>query len=84
MIALDKIDVEVLAVLGERMMRLSDVLRLQRGALIELHRECEGHVNLSVGGVDVARGRLECGQGDCLTVVVASTARGTSDLRHSA
>ena len=71
MAALSKIEVDVQAVIGGRAMRLADVLRLRRGALLALDSPGPGRVALQVGGRRVGVGALEAAEGAALRVRMA-------------
>ena len=57
--AIGDVRVELRAVLGRRVLRVRDVLRLGRGALVELDRSIEDTIEIWIGTRCVARGEIE-------------------------
>ena len=72
---IDKLEVELAAVIGERCLTLGDVLRLRRGAFMELNRPATDHLTLTVGGCVIGEGQLRRSEGGALQAVVMSAWR---------
>ncbi len=67
--ALLEVDVEVTAVLGSTMMAISQVLRLGRGAVVELDRRIGEDIEILANNRVVARGEVVVVE-DCLGVSI--------------
>lgn len=72
MSALDKVEVVLDVAVGSRAISLGDVLKLQRGALIELERAGPGKADILVGGQALARGKLNLADGERVRIEIES------------
>lgn len=54
----DKIEVEISAVIGSCVLKLTDFLKLHPGSVLKLNRGNDRSVRLNAGNITVARGRL--------------------------
>lgn len=72
MSALDKVEVILDVAVGGRTISLGNVLKLQRGALIELDRSGPGKVDVLVRGQALARGRLDLRDGEKVRIEIES------------
>ena len=72
MTLLDKVEVDIAAIVGERRLRLGDILRLRRGGLIELNRPAADHLTLAVEGCEVGAGQLVRAADGALQAVVTT------------
>lgn len=69
---IDKVEVELAAIIGERRMTLGDVLRLRRGAFMELSRPAADHLVLTVGGCAIGAGQLRRAESGVLQAQVTT------------
>jgi flagellar motor switch/type III secretory pathway protein FliN len=69
---LDKVEVTLDVAVGARTLSLGDVMKLQRGALIELERAGPGKADLRVGHQLLGQGRLDLRDGEKVRIVIES------------
>ena len=80
MTTLDKVQLEISVVLGETEMPIHQVLRLGRGAIIELDASEEDEVKILVNNLPVAKGTVVV-QGNRIAVEVKEVLPRQPDVR---
>jgi len=78
--ALQEAEVELRVVLGTAVLRVSDVLKLGRGAVVELNRSINAPSDILAAGVLVARGQVTIVE-DRLAIQISEFIRSTGQ-RH--
>jgi len=77
---LDKVSLDISVVLGTCVMPIHQVLRLGRGAIIELDATEEDNVKILANNLPVAEGKLSV-QGNRIAVEVQRLLRKSADIR---
>ena len=80
MATIDKVSVDITVVLGTTIMPVHQVLRLGRGAIIELDSSEEDAVNILANGLPVAKGTVVV-NGSRIAVEVGELLPRSHDLR---
>jgi flagellar motor switch protein FliN len=80
MATLDKVAVDITVVLGTTLMPIHQVLRLGRGAIIELDASEEDDVNILANNLAVAKGRVAV-NGNRIAVEVSELLPRPPDMR---
>ena len=78
--ALQEAEVELRVVLGTAILRVSDVLKLGRGAVVELNRSINAPSDILAAGVLVARGQVTIVE-DRLAIQISEFIRSTGQRR---
>ena len=78
--AIGDAEVELRVVLGTSIVRVRDLLKLGRGAVVELDRKCNSPSDIYVAGVKVARGEVTIVE-DRLAVTISEFIK-TSGMRR--
>jgi len=81
---LDKVEIEISVVLGSRMLRLSEVLGLGRGAAIDLETLVYDEVEVCANGHAFAIGRLTGGEGRALRLELVRLLRAAPGMSRVA
>lgn len=78
--ALQEAEVELRVVLGTAILRVSDVLKLGRGAVVELNRSINAPSDILAAGILVARGQVTIVE-DRLAIQISEFIRSTGQRR---
>jgi len=78
--ALSEAEVELRVVLGTAVLRVSDVLKLGRGAVVELNRSINAPSDILAAGILVARGQVTIVE-DRLAIQISEFIRSTGQRR---
>jgi len=78
--ALDEAEVELKVVLGTAILRINEVLKLGRGAVVVLDRNVSSPSDILAGGILIARGQVTIVE-DRLAIQIGEFVKSTSSRR---
>ncbi|MEI6986605.1 MAG: FliM/FliN family flagellar motor switch protein [Rhodospirillaceae bacterium] len=78
--AIQEAEIELRVVLGTAILRVSDVLKLGRGAVVELNRSISAPSDILAAGILVARGQVTIVE-DRLAIQISEFVRSTGQRR---
>jgi len=81
MSSLQSVKVEISVVLGQSVIPMHQLLRMGRGAVIELNSHQDEPVTVMANNLPVAKGEIII-QGDRIAVTISEILRGPGNLQH--